>query len=147
MPEALVVRTAAVYGHRGAGAQGGSFPHRVVERARRGETLRMVDDQRVNPTYAADLAAAAKALAGGGLTGIVHAVAAGCCTWLDFAVAAIEAAGFTARVEAITSDAFPAAARRPANGCLTSERLAPLRPWREALREWAARSRAEARNP
>jgi dTDP-4-dehydrorhamnose reductase len=50
MPEALVVRTAAVFGDRGSVIKGGSFPERIVERARRGEPLRVVSDQRVNPT-------------------------------------------------------------------------------------------------
>ncbi len=50
---ALIIRTAAVFGG------GVNFPMRVLGRARSGERLRIVADQKVNPTYAKDLAAAA----------------------------------------------------------------------------------------
>ena len=52
----------------------GRFPQRIVERARRGERIRVVSDQSVNPTYARDLARAAIKLAAGDLSGVVHVV-------------------------------------------------------------------------
>ncbi|HET9782278.1 MAG TPA: dTDP-4-dehydrorhamnose reductase [Candidatus Dormibacteraeota bacterium] len=129
----LVMRTAAVFGR----TTGRSFPERIVERARAGEKLRVVSDQTVNPTYARDLAAAAVDLAEQRFAGVVHAVAAGCATWDEFARAAIADAGLHAQVEAIKSDAFPTPARRPVNGCLVSIRYHPLRHWKEAVSEWA----------
>jgi dTDP-4-dehydrorhamnose reductase len=125
----VVVRTAAVYG----GAN--SFPMRILERARAGEELRVVSDQHVNPTFARDLAVAAVELAEQGIAGIVHAVAGGCCAWDDFARAVLAEAGVEGEVRSVPTSGYPAAARRPANGCLASTRIAPLRPWREALRE------------
>ena len=130
-PDALVVRTAALYG----GSH--SFPSRILERARSGQQLRIVADQRVNPTYAKDLAAAAMELAEQGLSGIVHAVSEGCCGWDEFARAALEEFGVRADVESVPSDAYPTPARRPLNGCLGSTRIEPLRPWREALHAYA----------
>jgi dTDP-4-dehydrorhamnose reductase len=138
MPEALVIRTAAVFGDRGSAIKGGSFPQRIVERARRGEPIRVVSDQRVNPTYARDLARAAIALVSGGLTGVVHAAADGCCGWDEFARAALAACGVEADVEPVTSDDLALPAARPLNGCLGSVRTAALRPWQEGLAEWAA---------
>ncbi len=126
----LVVRSAAVFG----GPR--SFPARILERARAGESLRVVSDQTVNPTFARDLAQAAVDLAERGYAGIVHAVADGCCAWDEFARVALGEAGVGARVEAIRTREYPAPARRPANGCLASIRYQPLRPWREAVREW-----------
>jgi dTDP-4-dehydrorhamnose reductase len=125
----LVMRTAAVYG----GSRG--FPARVVELAREGKPLRVVSDQTVNPTYARDLAVAAVELVEAGETGLVHAVAAGCCPWDELARAALRAAGLDVAVESVPTGAYPAAAARPANGCLGSTRIAPLRAWRDALRE------------
>src|SRR4029077_4753299 len=55
MPQALIIRTAAIFGGDGT-QQRVSFPERIVERARAGQRLRVVSDQTVNPTYAADLA-------------------------------------------------------------------------------------------
>ena len=74
--------------------------------------------------------------------GIVHAVNHGCCGWDEFARAALAACGITADVQAVSSDAFPGAARRPPNGCLESELVGPLRPWRDGLREWASSRQA-----
>jgi dTDP-4-dehydrorhamnose reductase len=140
-PSALVVRTAALFGDRGSAIKGGSFPERIVERAARGEHLRIVGDQRVNPTYTLDLARASIELAGQGTNGVVHVVAAGCCAWDELARATLAELGMPAEVETVTSDAFPATAPRPANGCLESARAVPLRPWRLALRDWAAKRR------
>jgi dTDP-4-dehydrorhamnose reductase len=133
LPESLVIRTAAVFGDRGSVIKGGSFPERIVERARRGERIRVVSDQRVNPTYAGDLARAAIALVAADLTGVVHAVADGCCGWDDFARAALAACGVDATVEPVTSAELVAPAPRPLNGCLASTRTSPLRPWKEGL--------------
>jgi dTDP-4-dehydrorhamnose reductase len=127
----LVLRTAAVFG----GPH--SFPARILDRARAGEPLRVVADQRVNPTYAKDLAAAAVELVETGTAGIVHAVAEGCTGWDDFARATLEEAGVSAKVESVAGSGYRSAARRPLNGCLGTTRYRPLRPWREALHEWA----------
>jgi dTDP-4-dehydrorhamnose reductase len=127
----LVIRTAALYGGRR------SFPVRILERARAVARIPVVSDQRVNPTYARDLAAAAVELAEQGTTGIVHAVNEGCCGWDELARAVLEEFGVTTEVESVRTEAYPAAARRPVNGCLASTRYRPLRPWREALHAYA----------
>jgi dTDP-4-dehydrorhamnose reductase len=128
----LVVRTAAVYG----GPL--SFPMRILERARSGHPVRVVSDQKINPTYAKDLAAAALELADQGAAGIIHVVNVGCTGWDGFARAVLKELGRTESVESVASAAYPAPARRPLNGCLASTRYRALRPWREALHEWAA---------
>ena len=125
----LVVRTAAVFG----GPR--SFPGRILERARAGEALRVVSDQSVNPTFARDLAAAALELVQADVTGLVHLVADGCTSWDAFARATLADSGLEVAVESVPTGAFPAAARRPRNGCLASTRVPPLRHWREALHE------------
>jgi len=138
LPEALVIRTAAVFGDQGSAVKGGSFPERIVERARRREKLKVVSDQLVNPTYARDLAKAAIDLEASQMSGIVHVVAAGCCSWAEFARAALAEYGLDAEVEAVRSADIGAAAPRPLNGCLASVRIAALRPWQEGLAEWAS---------
>ena len=136
--EALVIRTAAVFGDRGSSVKGGSFPGRILDRAREGQLLRVVSDQWVNPTYSRDLAEAAIALAGTEMTGVVHVVAAGCCGWDEFARAALAECGVEAQVKSVTTAEGSAPARRPLNGCLGSLRTVALRPWREGVAAWAA---------
>ena len=120
----------------GSAVKGGSFPERVVIRARAGAPLRVVDDQRLNPTYTGDLARAALDLSAQGLEGVVHVVADGCCSFWDLAVEALRLAGAGREVARITTAALDAPAARPANGCLASDRVRPLRHWREALAAW-----------
>jgi dTDP-4-dehydrorhamnose reductase len=128
---ALVIRTAAVYG----GPR--SFPRRILQGAAGKDRIQVVSDQRVNPTYARDLAAASIELVDRGLAGIVHVVGAGCCGWDEFARAVLQEFGVDTEVEPVPSYAFPTAARRPLNGCLGTARYRPLRAWREALHDWA----------
>ena len=128
----LVVRTAGVFGGPA------SFPKRILDRARAGESLRVVSDQTVNPTYAKDLAAAAVELASEGFAGIVHAVADGCPSWDEFARRVLFEADLDAPVVPVKTGDYPAQAKRPANGCLGTIRYRALRPWQEAVRDWLA---------
>jgi dTDP-4-dehydrorhamnose reductase len=146
LPNALVIRTAALFGDRGSAIKGGSFPDRILSRAKNGQNLRVVADQKVNPTYTADLAPVALELGESELRGVVHVVAAGCAGWDEFARAALEEFHVTAEVEPASSADLGGAARRPLNGCLSSSLVPPLRPWREGLHEWAVR-RIEASRP
>lgn len=132
----LVIRTAAVFG----GRSGTSFPEKILQHAASGEALRVVSDQTVNPTYAKDLAAAAVELAEERLAGIAHVVGGGCCGWDEFARVVLAESGAAAEVESISTAAYPAPARRPANGCLASIRYHDLRPWQQAVRDWALKA-------
>jgi dTDP-4-dehydrorhamnose reductase len=143
-PAALVIRTAALFGGTGSRAKGGSFPGRIVRAAREGKALAVVADQKVNPTYTPDLAEASIELAASGMVGLVHVVAEGCCGWDEFARAVLSECGVDWPVESVSTSASAGIARRPPNGCLASERVQPLRPWGEALRDWAAKGRSGA---
>jgi len=143
-PAALVIRTAALFGSTGSRAKGGSFPDRIVRAAREGRPLGVVADQKVNPTYTRDLAQASIELAASGMVGVVHVVAEGCCGWDEFARAALAECGVDWPVESVATSASAGVAPRPLNGCLASERVQPMRPWGEALRDWAAKRRPGA---
>ena len=138
-PDALVIRTSALFGDRGSAIKGGSFPERILSRARSGERLRVVADQKVNPTYTADLAPVALELGESGLQGIVHVVASGCAGWDEVARAVLAEFHIASEVEPASSAELGAPAQRPLNGCLTSSRVPPIRPWREGLEDWVAR--------
>jgi dTDP-4-dehydrorhamnose reductase len=139
LPSALVIRTSALFGDTGSNIKGGSFPERILARAMSGEPLRVVADQRVNPTYSVDLAPAAIRLADSGLEGVVHLVAAGCAGWDEFARAVLEESIVRVPVKPVASAELAAPARRPLQGCLATIRVEALRPWRAGLHEWAVR--------
>ncbi len=143
LPGALVVRAAALFGLGGSAAKGGSFPARIVARARAGEALRVVADQWVNPTWTGDLAEALLAVEASGVSGIVHLVPGDCCTWHELAVEVLRLAGLGGvGVAEVTTEELGAPAPRPRNGCLGSIRVEPLRSWREGLAAYWAASQA-----
>jgi dTDP-4-dehydrorhamnose reductase len=139
----LVIRSAGLYGLHGSGQKGGNFVTRVLMRAREGQQIRMVSDQRLQPTFTHDLATAVIAAVDAGADGVLHLTAAGACSWLEFTQAIFEIAGMDVEIEALTTP--PGGADRPRNGVLARERadelgLTPLRDWRVALEDYMQRA-------
>jgi dTDP-4-dehydrorhamnose reductase len=140
-PRALVARSAGLYGLHGSASKGGNFVQRMVARAREQGALRMVADQRLQPTYTADLAPALVAAVETGVTGVVHVTADGACSWYEFTVAIMEIAGLDVPVEPVDTTIAPGAPQRPLNGVLArpgadTAGIPPLRPWRSALEDY-----------
>ncbi|MBN2562691.1 MAG: dTDP-4-dehydrorhamnose reductase [Phycisphaerae bacterium] len=137
-PDALIVRTAWLYGPAGR-----CFPDAVVEGARGAGELRVVDDQTGSPTYASDLAEALYKLACLDSRGIVHITNSGRCTWYAFACEILRLAGIEVPVTPVKTIDFPRPARRPAFSVLDNRRYVaavgePLRPWQDAIAEYVA---------
>ncbi|MBD3367409.1 MAG: dTDP-4-dehydrorhamnose reductase [Candidatus Eisenbacteria bacterium] len=134
---ALIVRTAWLYGHGGR-----NFVETVLRLADGGDTLRIVDDQTGSPTYATDLAAVLKDLAATDVAGYVHATNSGTCTWYEFATAILNAVGRDdVPVEPIATEDFGRPAPRPRYSVLSLERLEEVlgwtpRHWKKALVEY-----------
>jgi dTDP-4-dehydrorhamnose reductase len=136
--ESLVVRTSGVLGAGGSRGKGGSFVERILDRARSGAPLRVVNDQVFAPTFATDLAAGLVALVDVGARGLVHVTNEGSCSWHELAVESVRLAGLSVVVEAISTESLGLAARRPAYSVLDGSRyrsfgLKPLPPWRDSL--------------
>jgi dTDP-4-dehydrorhamnose reductase len=139
---ALVVRTAGLYGLHGSASKGGNFVTRMIARAREQGSLSVVADQRLTPTFTADLANAILAAVDAGVTGTLHVTNAGATSWHGFTEAIMELAGVSVPVAAATTVRAPGAADRPLNGVLASSvgASAPLRPWRDALTDYLERA-------
>ncbi|GGZ84511.1 dTDP-4-dehydrorhamnose reductase [Streptomyces echinoruber] len=140
LPEAsAIVRTAWLYG-----VHGRSFVRTMIDLEARRDTVDVVDDQRGQPTWSADVAARIAdlgPLVGPGLHGVFHATASGEASWYDLAREVFRLLGADpGRVRPVGSDAFPRPAPRPAHSALAHGRwreagLEPLRDWRTALHE------------
>jgi dTDP-4-dehydrorhamnose reductase len=138
---ALVVRTAGLYGLSGNASKGGNFVQRVLARARAGSELSVVDDQRLQPTYTADLAPAILEAIEARAQGIIHLTAGGACSWWEFTRAIMAHAGLEVEVKPARTVSAPGGVDRPLNGVLARPRadslgLSPLRPWDEALADY-----------
>ena len=138
---ALVVRSAGLYGLHGSQSKGGNFVTRMLARAREEGRLRMVADQRLSPTFTADLAAGLRAALDAGATGLLHMTSSGSCSWHEFTEAIVELAGVEVPVEAVATTIPPGGADRPLNGVMASRAARPpLRHWRDALADYMRRA-------
>jgi dTDP-4-dehydrorhamnose reductase len=132
----LLVRTSWLFG-----VNGPNFVEAIRKQIVKGNSLRVVDDQRGRPTYTPHLADAIVRLISCGATGIVHYADAPECTWYDFARAIAEEMGSDVPIEPVSTAEFPRPATRPAYSVLSTERyehitgVAPAR-WRDGLREY-----------
>jgi dTDP-4-dehydrorhamnose reductase len=139
-PRHVILRTSWLYGEFGQ-----NFLKTMLALAATRDELRVVSDQRGNPTSSADLAAAILAItprlaANEPVWGTYHYAGSGVTTWHGFASRIVAAqaplTGRSPRVTAIPAKDFPTAARRPANSVLDCGKFARVfgfrgRPWTE----------------
>jgi dTDP-4-dehydrorhamnose reductase len=141
LPDAVVLRTAWVYG-----VHGHNFVKTMLRMATAGKPLRVVNDQVGTPTWATDIAATIAALVAGDATGTFNFTNAGETSWHGFASAILDEglqAGFdikTEMVSPIPTVDYPTPATRPAYSVLNTEKIRPLLPgpipgWRDSLKK------------
>jgi len=139
-PEHMIIRVSWLFG-----ANGVNFIRTIVGAARKGNPLRVVNDQRGSPTYAKDVAEQTLKMIGAGCRGTYHVTNAGDCTWYDLAVQALAWAKIdNTSVAPVASSEFPRPAPRPAFSILIDTRLSReglprLRRWQDAAREYVER--------
>ncbi len=139
----FIVRSSGLFGAAGASGKGGNFVNTMLRKARAGEKIQVVDDQRLSPTYTRHLAAKMAWLMGTEGYGLYHITANDSCSWYEFAREIFRQTGLAADLSPTTSAAFAARARRPAYSVLGHGRLQALGAddlptCREGLREYLA---------
>jgi dTDP-4-dehydrorhamnose reductase len=136
-----IVRTSGLYGVAGASGKGGNFVTRMLELARSGRDLRVVDDQVLSPTFTQDLADQLLGLARSGHPGTYHVTNSDSCSWYAFAREIFRLTETVAALAPTTAAEFGAQAQRPPYSVLRNEAchtlgLPALRSWREALQDF-----------
>lgn len=102
-PDFLLIRTQWLYGEKGR-----SFASTVLDRAGRGEELRIVSDQRGCPTWSLDLAEATGRLMDAGARGTFHFSGEGDTTFYEYAAFLLRHAGMNeAQLKAIATADLP----------------------------------------
>ncbi|NOU75757.1 dTDP-4-dehydrorhamnose reductase, partial [Paenibacillus sp. LMG 31458] len=130
----FVVRTSWLYGIKGA-----NFVTKVLEKARSGGPLSIVDDQFGSPTYCLDLAIFIRELIETDKYGIYHASNQGSCSRYEFAGEILKyALMHHVALIPVHSEQFPLPAVRPMNSAFHHKAIldngfTPIRDWKSAL--------------
>jgi dTDP-4-dehydrorhamnose reductase len=137
----FVIRSSSLYGKAGARGKGGNFVDSVIQKARAGEELKVVDDQFMSPTYTKDVAVMLKRfLAINPEFGVYHIVNEGYCSWYEFTREIFTILGWDVEVKPIKSSELKRLARRPIFSALRNKKLDDLglrmRNWKEALNDY-----------
>jgi dTDP-4-dehydrorhamnose reductase len=127
--EYVIVRTAWLFG-----AGGVNFVSKILARAKEGEPLEVVGDQRGSPTYAGHLATALAKLVEVEFRGVVHVAGAGEASWFDVAGEVLRSTGYRVPLTAIATADLELPAPRPRYSVLDSSLAAKLTG--EAMPAW-----------
>jgi dTDP-4-dehydrorhamnose reductase len=136
-PDHLILRTSWLFGRNGS-----NFIRTILGAARKGNTLRVVNDQTGSPTYSRDLAEQTLAMIEADCRSTYHVTNSGACTWYGLASNALVWAGMeNVPVTPVATSEYPLPAPRPANSVLANARLqreglSQMRPWQRAAREY-----------
>lgn len=129
----FIVRIAWVFG-----INGNNFIKTMLRLSETHDTLTVVDDQIGSPTYTYDLARLLVDMLETEKYGRYHATNEGLCSWCDFAKEIFRQAGKQVTVLPVTSDEYPAKAKRPHNSRMNKDKLEEmgftrLPSWQDAL--------------
>lgn len=129
----FIVRIAWVFG-----VNGKNFIKTMLRLAENHDTLTVVDDQVGSPTYTYDLARLLVDMLETEKYGRYHATNEGLCSWCEFAKEIFRQAGKNVTVIPVSSEEYPAKAKRPHNSRMDKSKLIemgfePLPTWQDAL--------------
>jgi dTDP-4-dehydrorhamnose reductase len=146
----FILRVTGLYGVAGSSGKGGNFVELMLRLAREGKSIRVVDDQRMTPTYTVDLAQQIAAVIATEHYGLYHATSQGDCTWYEFAAEIFRQSGLDPDLSRAKTGDFGEKATRPAYSVLENRALREIgmdmmRPWQEALTDYLDERRRVAR--
>jgi len=134
----FIIRIAWVFG-----VNGKNFIKTMLKLGETHDSLTVVNDQIGSPTYTYDLARLMADMIETDKYGRYHATNEGLCTWYEFACEIFRQAGMNVKVAPVTSDQYPAKAKRPHNSRMNKDKLDEagfkrLPPWQDALSRYLA---------
>ena len=120
--KSYVIRTAWLYGKHGK-----NFVYAMLDLARKGGELRVVDDQIGSPTYTVDLSQSIKYLIdNNSVPGVYHITNSGRTSWYGFAEEIFRCVHDSIVITPVSTEMFPRPAKRPAYSVLINTKLPVL---------------------
>ncbi len=129
----FIIRTSWLFG-----MNGNNFVKKILEKAKKGEKFKVVDDEFGNPTFSLDLARQTKWLLDSNEypSGIYHITNTGTTNWYEYAREILTFSGQQDLVEPISARELNLPAHRPKYSVLINNKLPDLRPHVDALKEY-----------
>jgi dTDP-4-dehydrorhamnose reductase len=121
--EHILIRCASLFGIAGNRAKGCNFVELMLRKASRGESIRVVDDVRMSPTYTVDIARQLVLLLEGGHFGTFHVCNHGDYSWFEFARRIFELKQIDADLKPIPHEMAGWGGPRPLYSVLRNKRL------------------------
>jgi len=113
-PKHYIIRIASVFGAAGASGKGGNFVETMITKAKKGESITVVDDMWMSPTYTKDAALTLKRIIESKLPyGTYHATNSGYCSWYQFAEGIFQITGLNPDLTPIKTGQLSMKAKRP----------------------------------
>lgn len=140
-PKHYIIRLASLFGVAGASGKGGNFVETMIMKAKKKETIKVVDDMWVSPTYTKDAATTIRKIMQLELPfGTYHASNQGYCTWFQFAREVFRLLHLKPDLSPIETRQLLTKAERPRFSALRSKKLPKygieMREWKEALNDY-----------
>lgn len=135
----FIIRTAWLYGF-----SGNNFVYTMRKLAKDNDFIKVVNDQKGNPTNANDLAYHILKIIDTEEYGIYHCTGKGECTWHEFAKLIIELSGEKCEVSPCTSEEYKTLARRPKYSSMDNMMFRntvgdEMRNWEDALKSFISK--------
>ncbi len=121
----LVVRIASVFGAAGSSGKGGNFVETIINKAKAGDPLSVVDDILMSPTYTVDAAQKILELLKRDQQGIFNATNSGSTTWFGFAQEILEQTKLMTELNASKTN-WESPLKRPENSSLDVSKIEKL---------------------
>jgi len=137
----FLIRSCGLYGEAGCWGKGTNFVDVMVSLGEKGKPLRVVNDQWVTPTSAAELALRISELIQTHDYGLYHLTNEGQCTWFEFAKTIFSLIGKKPHLIPVDSETYGARARRPSYSVLENKKakeigLTEFSHWKAALKDY-----------
>ena len=121
----LVVRIASVFGAVGSSGKGGNFVETIINKAKAGDPLSVVDDILMSPTYTVDAAQKILELLNLDESGIFNATNSGSTTWFGFTQEILEQTKLVTELSSSKTN-WESPLKRPKNSSLDTSKIANL---------------------
>ncbi|WP_160118400.1 dTDP-4-dehydrorhamnose reductase [Bacillus sp. V59.32b] len=137
----FIFRVSSLFGKAGASGKGGNFVETMINLAKQGKTIRVIDDQVMSPTHTLDIAKAIHTFIEQEIDsyGVYHCSGEGECSWHDFAAEIFKEINADVDLIPVPHTSYQTKANRPLYSVLDNSKLNRIHQmpdWQDSLTDY-----------